>query len=110
MAIFKSEIIKKYINGVLVETSDECIVTNESYTTSGESVILVKDVEYSEILLNSETTDHVIIKALTKVLVKGDNKIDEEFDEIELDRGACVEFRNISGLWYILSSDGLKNS
>ena len=38
------------------------------------------------------------------------NKIDEEFDEIEMGRGACVEFRFCGNSWYILSSDGLKQS
>jgi hypothetical protein len=36
--------------------------------------------------------------------------IDEEYDEIEMDKFACVEFRYVGGNWYILSSDGLKQS
>ncbi len=28
----------------------------------------------------------------------------------KLDKGACVEFKKIGDFWYILSSDGLKNS
>jgi hypothetical protein len=42
--------------------------------------------------------------------VTADSPIDEEFDIIELDKGACVEYRKIGDYWYILSSDGLKNS
>jgi hypothetical protein len=51
-----------------------------------------------------------VVKSLTHVIVKSDAKIDEEFDEIELDKSSCVEFRKVGEYWYILSSDGLKNS
>jgi hypothetical protein len=48
---------------------------------------------------------------MTRTLVKPDiGKIDEDYDEILLDRYACVEFRFVVNNWYILSSDGLKNS
>jgi hypothetical protein len=35
-------------------------------------------------------------------------RIDDEWDELELGKGSCVEFQNVNGIWYILSSDGLK--
>jgi hypothetical protein len=44
------------------------------------------------------------------VIVKSNELIDEEFNEVELTKGSCVEFRKIGDFWYILSSDGLKNS
>jgi hypothetical protein len=45
------------------------------------------------------------------ITIKPDiGKIDEDYDEIVMDRYACVEFRFCGGSWYILSSDGLKNS
>jgi hypothetical protein len=48
---------------------------------------------------------------MTKVLIIPDiGKIDEEYDEILIDKGACVEFRFCAGVWYIISSDGLKMS
>ena len=48
---------------------------------------------------------------MTKVLIIPDmGKIDEEYDEILIDKGACVEFRFCAGTWYIMSSDGLKQS
>ena len=37
-------------------------------------------------------------------------QFDEDYDEILADRYACIEFRFCAGNWYILSSDGLKNS
>jgi hypothetical protein len=48
---------------------------------------------------------------MTKVLIIPDiGKIDEEYDELFIDKGACVEFRFCAGVWYIISSDGLKMS
>lgn len=110
MALFKSEIIKKIINGSETYVSDAVIVNNKDYKTNGESVVVVKDVELCEIFLDSKTTNHIVIKSLTDVIVKSDTLIDEEFNEVELSKGSCVEFRKIGDNWYILSSDGLKNS
>ncbi len=110
MSVFRSIPSKRIINGHEIVTSDVAVVTNSKYTTNGESAIVIKGVELCELFLNSKTTDHVVIKALTRVDVTADSLIDEEFDIIELDKGACVEYRKIGDLWYILSSDGLKNS
>jgi hypothetical protein len=110
MGIFKTPIVKKTINGNEVMVSDATVVTNSSYVTNGESVIVIKDTNKCELILDSNTTDHVVIKSLTDVLVKAETLIDEEFNEVELTKGSCVEFRKIGDFWYILSSDGLKNS
>lgn len=110
MSIYKTEIIKKKINGVEVLVSDASVINNENYVTNGESLIIIKDVSLCVLHLNSKTTDHIVIKALTNVLVTSDSLIDEEFNEVDLSKGACVEFRKIGDYWYILSSDGLKNS
>jgi spore germination protein YaaH len=110
MAIFKSIPSKRIINGNVIETSDSVIVTNSTYITNGEFAIVTKGVENCEIILNDETTDHVVIKSLTNTIVKSNKLIDEEFNEVELNRGSCVEFKKIGDHWYVLSSDGLKNS
>ena len=34
----------------------------------------------------------------------------EDYDELVMDKFSCVEFRFVGGIWYILSSDGLKQS
>jgi hypothetical protein len=48
---------------------------------------------------------------MTYLKIKPDiGKIDEEYDEVIADRYSCIEFRFCVGNWYILSSDGLKNS
>jgi hypothetical protein len=110
MAIFRSQPSKRIINGNEIITSDSSVVTNKSYKTDGEYVIVIKDVDFCELTLDENTTDHVVIKSLTHVLVKTDKLIDGEYNEVELDKGSCVEFKFIGGDWYILSSDGLKNS
>ena len=110
MAIFKSQPSKRIINGNEIVTSDSAVVTNPTYSTDGEYLIIIKDVDFCELTLNNETTDHVVVKALTNVLVKTDKLIDCEYNEVELNYGSCVEFKYVGGDWYILSSDGLKNS
>jgi hypothetical protein len=110
MAIFKSIPSKRIINGNEIETSESAIVTNQNYTTNGEYALIVKGVENCTIILDYKTTDHVVVKSLTNVLVKSEILIDEEFNEVELSKGSCVEFMYIGSFWYILSSDGLKNS
>ena len=109
MAIFRSIPSKRVINGHEVETSESAIVTNESYTTNGEYALIIKGIENCTIYLDSTTTDHIVIKSLTNVLVKSNKLIDEEFNEVELTKGSCVEFMFIGSFWYILSSDGLKD-
>jgi hypothetical protein len=109
MAVIKTIPIQKAINGVFVNTSDMSIVSESEYTTSGEGFIIVRAIPQCRLILNSKNTDNVIVKAMTNVIVVPDsNKIDEEYDEISLDKGACVEFKHCSGTWYIISSDGLK--
>jgi hypothetical protein len=57
------------------------------------------------------TTDHVVIKSMTNVTIRPEvGKIDEEYDELVADKYSCIEFRYVGGNWYILSSDGLKQS
>lgn len=109
MPILRSIPSTRIINGNEVKTSESLLLSEPSYVTNGEYAIVIKGVKYCELTLNSKTTDHVVIKALTSVLIKPDkNKIDEEFDEVEIHKGACVEFFYMGGSWYILSSDGLK--
>ncbi len=110
MAIFRSQPSLRIINGNKIETSDSVIITNDTYTTNGEYAIVIKGVDQCELQLDSKTTDHVIVKSMTNVLVKSNELIDEEFNEVELSNGSCVEFKKIGDYWYILSSDGMKNS
>ena len=111
MAIIKSIPSRKIINGLIIDSSEISVVSELDYKTNGESCIIVRGVSQSVITLNSITTDHVVIKSMTKVTIKPDvGKIDEDYDELIADRYSCIEFRYVSGNWYILSSDGLKQS
>lgn len=111
MAIIKTIPSKRIINGNIIETSEVSIVSEKEYTTNGEACILTRGVAETAITLDGKNTDHIVIKAMTKTLVKPKvGRIDDEYDEIFLDVYSCVEFKNIGGVWYILSSDGLKQS
>lgn len=111
MAIIKSIPSQRLINGRIINTSEVSIVSELEYSTQGEDCIIVRGIPFNTITLNSRTTDHVVVKAMTHMVVKPDvAQIDEQYDEIEMDIGACVEFRFVGGFWYILSSDGLKQS
>ena len=79
MAVFKSTPITKIINGITVEASNVSVVTDASYTTTGEYTIIVRDVPKCVVTLDSKTTEHVVIKAMTEVLISSPNeKIDDE--------------------------------
>jgi hypothetical protein len=109
MSIIKTIPVEKIINGNIVKTSESAIVSEKSYTTNGEYSLIIRGVDFCDLILNSKTTDRIKVKAMTNVLIKPDKgKIDEEWDEISLERGACIEMVSVNGGWYILSSDGLK--
>jgi hypothetical protein len=100
---------KHYFDYQLKQIDLKRIVRQDRYVTKGESLILVKDVDECRITLDGNTTEHIIIKTLTKVYINTTrNKIDEYYDEIFIDKGACVEFYLLEDNWYIVSSDGLK--
>ena len=111
MAITKSVPTRKIIHGNVVETTSVAIVSESYYETNGEDCIIVRGVPHSVIKLNSKTTDHITIKSMTNVELKCDvGLIDEEYEAIMMDRLVTIEFRFAGGNWYILSSDGLKQS
>ena len=110
MAIFKSYPVQKIINGLTINTSDSSIVTHSGYKTNGESVIVVKCDEECILYLDDKTTDHCTVKAMCDMVLSSEILIDEEFNEIELQKGASVELKMVGDFYYILSSDGLKNS
>jgi len=111
MAIIKSIPSRRIINGMAINTSEISVVSELDYRTNGESCIIVRGVSESFIILDSRTSDHIVVKSMVKTTIRPDvGKIDEDYDELVMDRYACVEFRFVGGNWYILSSDGLKGS
>ena len=111
MAIIRTIPSTRLINGEILQTSEISIVSEKEYSTNGESCIVIKGVSESTVILDSKTTDHIVVKSMTRLTIKPDiGKIDEDYDEIVADKYACIEFRFMGGNWYILSSDGLKQS
>jgi len=111
MAIIKSISSKRIIRGEVINASEISVVSESTYKTNGENCIIVRGVAQSVIILDSTNTDHVVIKSMTNLTILPDvGLVDEEYDEVVVDKFACIEFRFVSGNWYILSSDGLKQS
>jgi hypothetical protein len=98
---------------VIIETVKDLsrVVSLPTYTTDEETILIIKDVDECEVTLNSEKSSRIVVKSLTTVVVKSDiGQIDEDWDELLLEKGACVQFQFVEGNWYITSSDGLKTS
>lgn len=113
MAVLRERPIRKTIirgdRSLNMDTFETIIVSDEFYSTKGELLIVVRDVNNCKIKLDSTTTDKIKIKTLTNCVIMPDiGRIDDDWDEISVGRGACVELQNVKGVWYILSSDGLK--
>lgn len=113
MAINQGKPLRKTIlrgnRSIFIETHDTCIVSENFYNTHGEELLVIKDVDKSKVRLDSTTTEKITIKTLTDLIIVPDvGKIDDDWDEISLKRGACVQFQFVQGMWFILSSDGMK--
>jgi hypothetical protein len=111
MAIVRSIPTEKIVGGRIVKTSEVVVISEDNYSTNGESLIIIKDINFCKIKLNSTTTDHIRVKSLTNTLIMPDfGKIDGVYDEMTLNAESCAEFYFVLGTWYITSSDGLKMS
>jgi hypothetical protein len=111
MAIVRSIPKEKLVGGRVVRTSEVVVMSEGSYSTNGESLVVIKDIDFCKIKLNSTTTDHIRVKSLTNTLIIPDlGKIDGIYDEITLNSESCAEFYFVLDTWYITSSDGLKAS
>ena len=111
MAIVRSIPTEKIVGGRVVKTSEVVAISEDNYSTNGESLIIIKDINFCKIKLNSTTTDHIRVKSLTNTLIMPDfGKIDGVYDEMTLNAESCAEFYFVLGTWYITSSDGLKMS
>jgi hypothetical protein len=113
MGVLRERPIRKTVlrgnRSLSIDTFETVIVSDEFYSTRGELLIVVRDVSHCKIKLDSTMTDKIKIKTLTNCVIIPDmGRIDDDWDEISVGRGACVELQNVGGVWYILSSDGLK--
>ena len=83
MAIIKTIPSTRLINGEILETSEISVVSENEYRTNGEECVIIRNVVESTVILDSKTTDHVVIKSMTRLTIKPDvGKIDEDYDEI----------------------------
>ena len=99
----------------IFKTSDSIVITLPNYTTKEEKVLIVreynnqKENDYVSVTLNHNLTKHITIKSLTNTIIYSPQTFDSEYNELELNKFASVELKSVGGVWYILSSDGLKN-
>ncbi len=70
MSVQKSIPMRRVIGNQVLTTSEVCMISDEKYTTEGESVVITKELDEIEIVLNHNNTDHVIVKALTNTKIK----------------------------------------
>ena len=84
------------------------VISVSEYTTNGEFLLVVKNVDECLLTLDSQTTEHIVVKALTKVIVRAKNLIDDYYHELAMDKGSSVELCIVEGIYYIIASDGLK--
>ena len=100
----------------ILRTQESVVLSESSYTTRNEKVLVVRPFEWQKegdfvkVTLNHNASKHIVIKSLTDCVVDSPHSFDGEFDEIVLNKFASIEIKNIGDVWYILSSDGLKNS
>ena len=93
----------------LVIVNGQEIPQENTQKLNKEVLIVVRDSENSEVILNSTEYTHVIVKSLIKTLIKPDvGLIDEDWNELLLERGSCVQFQFVEDSWLILSSDVIK--
>jgi hypothetical protein len=113
MSVIRNKPVRKTVfrgdRSFNLDTFETVVISDELYKTNGETLLIVRDVSQSKVKLDSTTTERIKIKTLTNCVIIPDlGRIDEDWDEISVGRGACVELQNVNGVWYILSSDGLK--
>jgi hypothetical protein len=100
----------------IYRTKDSAVIKKANYVTETEKVLIVLPYENQgendkvKITLNHSITQHIVIKAMTDCIIYSPQSFDLEYDEMELSKFASIELKNIANNWYILSSDGMKNS
>ena len=89
---------------------DSVKVVSEDYTTDTVKYIITKENDVT-ITLDPTQTNRFYIKSMTSTTIKPHvGLIDDEWEEMYLDTQSSVELLWSGESWYVLSSDGLKNS
>lgn len=91
------------------KNEQEVKIVEEDYQTNGEDLLIVKgDTEHIKL---SNQENQIIIKSIKHCKITPiEGLIDEQYEEIQVDPKSCITLQQIEGNWYVLSSDGLKNT
>jgi hypothetical protein len=107
-------ILKHGVTPTLISTPKEDVedipitIVKDYVTTTTRYIIAKKDLT---ITLDDGTLKRFYIKSMANItIVPSDGLIDEEWEEIEMGPQSSIELIAHNGNWYVLSSDGLKNS
>ena len=116
LAIAVIEYLKKYTSNSLysetkeLPSNDKIKIIREDYTTENIKYIITKDNPVT-ITLNNKQSNRFYIKSMTKTtLIPNVGLIDENWDELYMGPQSSVEVIFSENNWYVLSSDGLKDS
>ena len=116
LAIAVIEYLKKYTNNSLysetpkTKVEEKIKVIRENYTTENTRYIITKDNPIT-ITLDNTKSNRFYIKSMTNtILIPKIGLIDENWDELQMGPQSSVEVLFSENNWYVLSSDGLKDS
>ena len=116
LAIAVIEYLKKYTNNSLysetpkTKVEEKIKVIRENYTTENTRYIITKDNPIT-ITLDNTKSNRFYIKSMTNtILMPRIGLIDENWDELQMGPQSSVEVLFSENNWYVLSSDGLKDS
>ncbi len=110
LSVLKNDVYNKPKLGSTEETTENIpIVITDNYTTSKTRYIIAKN--KLTITLDSKSLKRFYIKSMSEIKIRPIiGKIDEEWEEIIMGPQSSIEVLCEGTQWYILSSDGLKNS
>tara|TARA_R110000824_G_scaffold74599_4_gene189534 strand:+ start:4307 stop:5182 length:876 start_codon:yes stop_codon:yes gene_type:complete len=109
IGVLKNGLLDGWTGG---DTTKEQVVkiTTTDYTTSDEDYVIVKG-EGTTITLIGNEGYKVYIKSMVECVVTTNSSlIDDTWESLELGPESCIELLFTKNSWYILSSDGIKNS
>ena len=95
MSVIRNKPVRKTVfrgdRSFNLDTFETVVISDELYKTNGETLLIVRDVAQSKVKLDSTTTEKIKIKTLTNCVIIPDlGRIDEDWDEISIGKGACV--------------------
>ena len=111
IGILKNGVEPKILTNTISEPIEDIpIVITADYTTQTSRYIIAKK-DNITITLSDTNFKRFYIKSMANItIVPSHGLIDEEWEEIEMGPQSSIEVIAHDGQWYVLSSDGLKNS